>query len=280
RSTYRCFTLSSTFLALYPTKRVACPNISNQMLILSVMRKEQPDVLHCTLDGITPFFIHAAKLLAVPVVGSIHTDIERLLQELDAWNFVGVMTTVKERLESNLLDSCATTSPSFQNKLERRGVHCDHIIKTGVQVDIFTPQAGNAAELRHRLTLGNPDGLLVVYVGRFGPEKRLEKLVEMCGSVDGVFLALVGDGPVAPFLLERHGSWTNRGARKTSGGIYCRPAFLPHDELAPVYAAADVHVSCSQFETLGNTVLEAHACSTTVVLPRTQGFVDTVDHQV
>lgn len=27
------------------------------------------------------------------------------------------------------------------------------------------------AEVRNRLTFGNPDGLLVVYVGRFGPEK-------------------------------------------------------------------------------------------------------------
>lgn len=26
-------------------------------------------------------------------------------------------------------------------------------------------------EVRNRLTFGNPDGLLVVYVGRFGPEK-------------------------------------------------------------------------------------------------------------
>lgn len=65
--------------------------------------------------------------------------------------------------------------------------------------------------------------------------QRLEKLVEMCASVDGVFLALVGDGPVAPFLLERHGSWTIGGARKTrvsrfskvllstfSGGVHTR----------------------------------------------------------
>lgn len=55
---------------------------------------------------------------------------------------------------------------------------------------------------------------------------------------------------------------------------------MGHDDLAPVYASADVHVSCSQFETLGNTVLEAHACGTTVVLPKTQGFVDTVNHEV
>lgn len=37
------------------------------------------------------------------------------------------------------------------------------------------------------------------------------------------------------------------------GGVYCRTGFLGHDDLAPVYASADVHVSCSHFETLGNT---------------------------
>lgn len=64
------------------------------------------------------------------------------------------------------------------------------------------------------------------------------------------------------------------------GGIYCELGFLGHKDLAPVYASADVHVSCSQFETLGNTVLEAHASGTSVVVPRTQGFVDTVEHEV
>lgn len=41
--------------------------------------------------------------------------------------------------------------------------------------------------------------------------------------------------------------------RHVQGGVYCRNGFLGHEDLAPVYASADVHVSCSQFETLGNT---------------------------
>ncbi len=45
-----------------------------------------------------------------------------------------------------------------------------------------------------------------------------------------------------------------------------------------VYASSDVHVSASQFETLGNTVLEAFACCVPVVVPKTQGFNDTVRH--
>lgn len=40
-----------------------------------------------------------------------------------------------------------------------------------------------------------------------------------------------------------------------------------------------MHVSSSEFETLGNTVLEAFACSIPVVCPRTQGFLDTVNHE-
>ncbi|CAM9121167.1 unnamed protein product [Ectocarpus sp. 13 AM-2016] len=101
----------------------------------------------------------------------------------------------------------------------------------------------------------------------------------MCGSVDGVYLALIGDGAMGPVLSERHGCWSNSGKRRTKGGVFCRIGFLGHEDLAPVYASADVHVSCSQFETLGNTVLEAHASGTPVVVPRAQGFIDTVNHE-
>ena len=47
-----------------------------------------------------------------------------------------------------------------------------------------------------------------------------------------------------------------------------------------MYASSDLHVSASEFETLGNTVLEAFACAIPVVVPRTQGFNDTVRHSV
>jgi glycosyltransferase involved in cell wall biosynthesis len=71
----------------------------------------------------------------------------------------------------------------------------------------------------------------------------------------------VGDGPSAATYGELHGSSTR---------IYCRPGFKSHAELAEVYASCDLHVSASEFETLGNTVLEAHSCGIPVVVPRTQ----------
>lgn len=92
------------------------------------------------------------------------------------------------------------------------------------------------------------------------------------------FTCFSGDGPTAQLYGAMHGA-ENR--------VYCKPRFLDHEELAEVllfdlplllllifhhqvYASSDVHVSASEFETLGNTVLEAFASQIPVVVPRTQ----------
>lgn len=112
-----------------------------------------------------------------------------------------------------------------------------------------------------------------MYVGRISNEKRLDLMLEVMDKLSGpgaAYLAIIGDGPSAPAFARLHGQ-ENR--------VYCKPRFLSHAELAEVYASCDVHVSASEFETLGNTVLEAFACGIPVVVPRTQGFRDTVHHE-
>ena len=124
------------------------------------------------------------------------------------------------------------------------------------------------------MMFGDKDGFLCVYVGRISNEKRLDIVIDAMRRLQGAsraYLAIVGDGPSAPVYARMHGA-ENR--------VYCQPRFLTHAELAEVYASSDVHVSASEFETLGNTVLEAFACGVPVVVPRTQGFRDTVHHEV
>lgn len=127
--------------------------------------------------------------------------------------------------------------------------------------------------LRREMMFGDADGFLCVYVGRISNEKRLDIVIDVMRRLSGprrAYLAIVGDGPSAPVYAQFHGP---------EHGVYCRPRFLSHAELAEVYASSDVHVSASEFETLGNTVLEAFSCGIPVVVPRTQGFRDTVRHQ-
>ena len=51
-------------------------------------------------------------------------------------------------------------------------------------------------------------------------------------------------------------------------------------EVAAVYSAADAFISGSEFETLGFGAIEAMACGAPALVPRAQGFNDTVQHGV
>ena len=116
-------------------------------------------------------------------------------------------------------------------------------------------------KLHRELTFDDPKGFLCVYVGRISKEKRIETIFEAISSLDNVYLALIGDGPTANQWAELHSK---------SNKLYCKPKFLSHEDLAEIYASSDLHVSASEFETLGNTVLEAQASNIAVVVPETQ----------
>jgi phenylacetate-coenzyme A ligase PaaK-like adenylate-forming protein len=111
-------------------------------------------------------FALAGKLLGIPVVGSFHTDIIDLLSTHGAWGVQKLCVLSKEAVDSVVLDSCATTSTSFQvtvlapfrtavvlmppellldvqRKLATQGVHCEHVIITAVDLATFSPLRRN-----------------------------------------------------------------------------------------------------------------------------------------
>lgn len=257
----------------YPDKKVAMPTLRSMLAVLNTLSIEKPDIIHIVSDGYSQLFSLAGLVLGIPVVGSFHTDIIDLLTTHGAYEFQKMLIYIKEGLDSLVLDSCATTSSSFQKKLAGQGVHCEHVLITSVDIKNFSGDKRNSA-LRKELMFGSDDGFLCVYVGRISNEKRMDVIIDATRDLSGddrTYIALIGDGPSAPYYAKAH-SKDNR--------IYCKPRFLDHKELAEVYASSDVHVSASEFETLGNTVLESFACGIPVIVPRTQGFRDTVRHGV
>ena len=117
----------------------------------------------------------------------------------------------------------------------------------------------------------DPNKILLVYAGRLDLDKRVDELVKIVRQCKGVYLAIVGGGMMSSELEKLHG---------VKNRIYCKPGFVNQEQLANMYAAADLHISASQMETLGNTVLESLACGTPVITPRAQGFVDSIEHGV
>jgi glycosyltransferase involved in cell wall biosynthesis len=261
-------TLDHMIMPAYPGKKVARPTLGVLMKILSQLREHRPDVVHVTNDGFSHMFALAGKLLGITVVGSYHTDLQELLRKHDAALLQKFLIWLKEFTDSYVLDGLATTSISFKEKLAKTGIHCQHIIETSVSMETFHPKKRSNA-VRKRLMFGNANGFLCLYTGRISNEKRIDLILAAVQKLDNAYLAVVGDGPIASKYAEMHGEESR---------LYCKPGFCNHDELAPMYASSDVHVSGSEFETLGNTVLEAHACGIPVVVPLTQGFRDTVSH--
>jgi len=225
----------------------------------------EPDLVHV----LNPFFLGVAGLRwaarhDVPVVASYHTDVPGYLRRYGygflarpTWRY---LRWLHDRAALNLCPSSVTLA-----ELHREGFRNLELWTRGVDTEAFAPERRSDA-WRQRLTNGDPEAPLLLYVGRLAPEKRVSWLRPMMEAVPGARLAIVGGGP-SQLELERELSDT----RTVFAG------YLRGESLAAAYASADLFVFPSANETFGNVLLEAAASGLPSVAPRSGGVVDIVD---
>lgn len=103
---------------------------------------------------------------------------------------------------------------------------------------------------------------LALALGRLHPNKGFDVVLDAVAKTRGLHLWLAGDGPLLGALQER-------AARL---GIADRVRFLGwRDDIAPLLAAADMLVSSSRHEPLGNVVIEAWSAGVPVVATASAG---------
>ena len=133
-------------------------------------------------------------------------------------------------------------TPSIVDALTARGFANVVLWSRGVDLAAFTPASSGAASLPEP-ALRRP---VFLYVGRVAVEKNIEAFLGL--DLPGTKW-IVGDGPQRAALQRRHGG----------PGIVWSGARDPND-LARLYAAADVFVFPSRTDTFGLVMLEAMAC--------------------
>ena len=262
-SSTKVITCSSIPLVIYPGYYISLPSIKKIRVILENF---QPDIVH--LINPVNFDIrglNAAKLLGIPVVASYQTDFPGYAATLGfkfledpIWRY---FRKIHNRAELNLAPSNPT-----RNQMMERGIERVRIWRRGIDTNKFSPQK-KTPEMRNRLSDGEPDKPLLIYVGRMSPEKRVEWLKALFDANLDVRLALVGDGPSRQ-LLEL--LFVNTPSVFTG--------FLQGEELYQAYASADIFILPSKNETLGNVVLEAMASGLPVIAPTEGGQIDHVIH--
>ncbi|MET8614492.1 glycosyltransferase family 4 protein [Streptomyces misionensis] len=240
----------------YPQVRVALPSRRPAAALVT----HRPDVVH--LAG--PFVLGvrgmaAAARLGLPAVAVYQTDLAGYARtymgagEAAAWRRIRSVHAAADR----------TLAPSTAalRDLEEHGIPRVRLWPRGVDTVRFRPDRRDEA-LRRELA---PNGELIVgYVGRLAPEKRVELLAGVCG-LDGVRLVVVGDGPSREQLAEALPGAVFLG-RRTG------------DDLARIFASLDLFTHTGPLETFCQTVQEAMASGVPVVAPATGGPLDLVDH--
>jgi glycosyltransferase involved in cell wall biosynthesis len=128
------------------------------------------------------------------------------------------------------------------------------------------PEFGDRDELRRRLAL---DGVALAFAGRLTAQKSLPLLLEAIADVDGVSLAIAGEGP------ER--DTVEAAARRLGLGDRVRLLGpLSRDRVLELFHAADGTVLSSGWENFPHSVVESLAVGTPVVATAVGGVAEVV----
>ncbi|MFZ4452965.1 glycosyltransferase family 4 protein [Salibacterium aidingense] len=230
-------------LPFYRSKQFALPN----SIVKKYLEEYDPEVVHVVNPAILGYSgVTYAHKMGYPLVASYHTNVAQYLDYYHLSPFKGLIWWYFRKLH-NKADLNICTSQTVQQELTSRDFYNVHVWKRGVDTENFHPDRYSMA-MREKLTNGNPDDKLLLYVGRLAPEKEIEKLRSVLEESEEFSLAIVGDGPHRG-PLEKH-----FGGTKT---VFT--GFMHGEELARAFASSDVFVFPSTTETLGLVILEAMA---------------------
>lgn len=245
-------------LPVYPDMRLGLPMVS--LTQRQELHDFRPDVVHAinpVVLGVRALWY--ARFLGIPFVASYHTHVPAYARryhlgalEGTAWSYLRL---IHNRARLNLC-----TSRPVQVMLEAHGFKRVALWRPGVDARLFHPDRREES-WRARLTDGQPDAAILLYVGRLAREKGLDLLAPALARMEGYHLALVGAGP------------DRRQIERAFAGLpvtFLGPLY--GEDLAAAYASADLFVLPSSTETLGLAAIEAMASGLPVVGARRGGI--------
>lgn len=254
-------------LPMYEEMRMGIPSLVDVMAYLA---DEYVSVVQLSTPGpLGLLACLAAKLMGIPIVAHYHTELPAFVARITgdeniaaiARHYTGWFYRQADRV---VAPSEAAADSVAELGLDRGAVT---VLPRGVDTSSFS-----ASKRDQRLwgRYGLNGAPKVLYVGRVSREKGLDLLLEAFDRLRRELaadaeLVIVGDGPYLEALRRRHRSPD--------------VAFLGYrrgEELARIYASADVFTFPSETDTFGNAVLEASASGLPAVVVDRGGPVEQI----
>ena len=204
----------------------------------------------------------ACRRLSIPVVAFCHSDLPQAAGRVLGPTAQAAAARYLRSLYSRF-DLLLAPSRHMAARLRELGFSNVQVQPLGVDTDVFQPARADPG-VRARLQLAS-DARLLVYVGRFAPEKNLDVVAAAMQKLGPrCVMAAVGSGPV----------------RVEAPNVKVLPYISDPEALAAVIAASDLFVHAGDQETFGLAVLEALACGVPVVGAAAGGIAELIDDQV
>ncbi len=215
-----------------------------------------PQVVHCATESVLGWWGRRWALqTGRPLVTSFHTNFPTYARGYGLGFAEGTAWRLLRRFHAPARCTLAPSRDTIDD-LRGRGFH-PRLVRwsRGVDRDRFSPSFRSAGTRRE---LAPGAEVILLYVGRLAPEKRLPLLLEAFARVRAratveVGLALVGGGPMEASLRRNPPAGVHLGGYRTGA------------DLSRAYASADLFAFPSDTETFGNVVLEAMASGLPVV---------------
>ena len=255
--------IPSLAFPLYPDIRMSLPPFRQ---VAELFDAAPPDVVHVHTEGALGLAGRRWALRqGVPLVTTYHTN----FPEYSRHYGVGFLEPVVWRwLRWFHRPAAVTFTPgqAVRDDLVRRGLSHAALWGRGVDPHFFHPARRDNSW--RRWLAGGDNTLIVLHVGRLAHEKNLGVLIEAWRQAYRVLgqratFVVAGEGPEARRIESRLPFVRLLG-------------FLPREDLATLYASADVSVFPSHTDTCGLVALEAMASGSTVIAADAGGFRESI----
>lgn len=236
--------------------------LTHKSPIEPIIVKHDPDVIEVGSPYFMPRIVNSLVRnndLKAKVFGFWHADfpvtyVARFLQdspfglehwgEKKAWQFA--------RKHYNQMHGTLVSSQNIMNRMEANGLKNLHYSPLGVNSALFHPNKQNQ-DLIKEIKAGEPKRLILFFGHRFSKEKGLHLLLsayaQLCEKMKLTpALVIAGKGPYENLVLEA----VNRFEH-----VHYKGFIANKEEMAQLYASADLGFALSAWETFGLSIVEA-----------------------
>jgi glycosyltransferase involved in cell wall biosynthesis len=179
------------------------------------------------------------------------------------------------------IDRVVTLDHRVKNIMERYYGRPAEVVRSGVDAASFERREEARDNIRVRHGIARNDFLLL-WLGILEPHRRLEDAIEALRLVHlratgPVRLLIAGSGAAAPVYVRKLQELAAR--YRLTGSVRFHLATVPESEMSDYYSAADALVYLAENQCWGLSIFEALACELPVIVSRSCGAHEVLEHR-